>query len=278
MPADLIRMFNRALIHVLDGVEIEMLRYLAGAGGVALLLAALAGPIAHRRIQKRRAARADVAREVRQSVRTIVVFAFVDFLTVALMLAGVITLNEGPAAGWRVACQIVLLIVLHDAWFYWMHRLLHRPGLFRWTHMAHHLSRTPTPWAAYSFAGAEAVTEALVIPAMFLIVSRVAPVEPWAVFIFLGHQIARNAIGHAGHELAWSGFTRSRWTGWLTTTTHHDLHHSEGRHNSGLYFTWWDRWMGTEHPRYHDRFEAVVTRPAQTAAPARAAAFSPSSE
>ena len=41
---------------------------------------------------------------------------------------------------------------------------------------------------------------------------------------------------------------------WLTTVTHHDLHHSESRWNFGLYFTWWDRWMGTEHPRYKEEF------------------------
>ncbi|MDB5704262.1 MAG: sterol desaturase, partial [Sphingomonas bacterium] len=63
---------------------------------------------------------------------------------------------------------------------------------------------------------------------------------------------------------AWSGFTRSPLTGWLTTTTHHDLHHSEGRHNFGLYFTWWDRWMGTEHPKYHARFENIAGRRARS--------------
>jgi hypothetical protein len=35
---------------------------------------------------------------------------------------------------------------------------------------------------------------------------------------------------------------------WLTTTTHHDLHHAQPDSNFGLYFTWWDRWMGTENP------------------------------
>lgn len=50
----------------------------------------------------------------------------------------------------------------------------------------------------------------------------------------------------------------SKWLDWLTTTTHHDLHHSEGNHNFGLYFTWWDRWMGTEHPQYKERFRAVA--------------------
>ncbi len=46
---------------------------------------------------------------------------------------------------------------------------------------------------------------------------------------------------------------------WLTTTTHHDLHHADRRWNFGLYFTFWDRLMGTEHPDYHARFAAATT-------------------
>jgi sterol desaturase/sphingolipid hydroxylase (fatty acid hydroxylase superfamily) len=48
---------------------------------------------------------------------------------------------------------------------------------------------------------------------------------------------------------------------WLTTTTHHDLHHAQAGWNYGLYFTWWDRLMGTEHPEYHARFAAAVRKP-----------------
>lgn len=32
--------------------------------------------------------------------------------------------------------------------------------------------------------------------------------------------------------------------------THHDMHHANGNSNFGLYFTWWDRLMGTEHQDY----------------------------
>ena len=31
------------------------------------------------------------------------------------------------------------------------------------------------------------------------------------------------------------------------------------RWNFGLYFTFWDRLMGTEHPDYHARFAAAAT-------------------
>ncbi|MBI5277215.1 MAG: sterol desaturase family protein [Burkholderiales bacterium] len=50
----------------------------------------------------------------------------------------------------------------------------------------------------------------------------------------------------------------SRWGRWLTTTLHHEMHHAYGRHNFGLYFTWWDRWCGTEHPEYRARLAKLV--------------------
>lgn len=245
---------------MLRGFEIEFIRYLVGAAGVALLYWLIRGAIEHRRIQARRATAADRWREFRQSFETIWVFSVVNLLAFALIRAGLIPIAKGAPVLAILIPQVIVMVVLHDAWFYWMHRTLHLRQLFRATHAAHHRSRTPTSWAAYSFAPGEAVAESIYIPLMFVMIGLVAPIQPWAAFIFLGHQIARNTIGHSGFELAWPGFTRSRWTGWLTTTTHHDLHHTEGRYNFGLYFTWWDRLMGTEHPRYHEKFESVVGR------------------
>jgi sterol desaturase/sphingolipid hydroxylase (fatty acid hydroxylase superfamily) len=55
-----------------------------------------------------------------------------------------------------------------------------------------------------------------------------------------------------------------RFWGNLTTTTHHDLHHNGSfNHNYGLYFTWWDRLMGTEHPCYREIFREVTSRPSE---------------
>ncbi|MES2097997.1 MAG: sterol desaturase family protein [Pseudomonadota bacterium] len=246
--------------HWLHSFRIEMIRYLLGAAGVAIVYWLLRRWTASRRIQTRAATFADRRREFLLSVQTIAVFGVVDLIAFAAIAAGIIRIDTGTPNLAIFAGQIAVMIVAHDAWFYWMHRGLHLRQLFRRAHAAHHLSRTPTSWAAYSFAPIEAVFEALYVPIMLFGVSLVSPVYPLAIFVFLGHQIARNAIGHSGHELAWSGFTRSPWTGWLTTTTHHDLHHSEGRYNFGLYFTWWDRMMGTEHPRYHEKFERVAAR------------------
>jgi hypothetical protein len=66
--------------------------------------------------------------------------------------------------------------------------------------------------------------------------------------------------GHLGIEFLPKGFLNNRWLNWHTTTTHHDLHHKHFNHNFGLYFTWWDRWFGTEDPKYRETFEEVTSR------------------
>ncbi len=244
--------------HWVHSFETEMIRYLIGAAGVAVSYWLLRRWTASRRIQQRQASFADRRREFFLSVQTVAVFGVVNMISVAGIATGVIEIHRGPP-NWAIfAAQLIVMIVAHDTWFYWMHRGLHLKALFLKAHAAHHKSRTPTSWASYAFAPIESVFESLYVPVLLFGISLVTPVYPLAIFVFLGHQIARNAIGHSGHELAWPGFTRSRWTGWLTTTTHHDLHHSEGRYDFGLYFTWWDRIMGTQHPRYHERFEAAA--------------------
>ena len=247
-----------------EGMAIELARYVVMAGGVAAGLRLCRRWTAARRIQPRHATSADWRREIGHSLQTIVIFALSTMATVALNHNGMLPITmHAPGIGIAVL-EFVAIVVAHDAYFYWMHRGLHTRALFRRAHLLHHKSRSPTPFAAYSFAPLEAVAESLFLPLFLLIVPFHAPV----VVAFLLHQMARNVLGHSGHELLWSGFTDHPATRWLTTTTHHDLHHSEGRYNYGLYFTWWDRMMGTEHPQYHARFEAAVAKPSATPAPA----------
>ena len=86
------------------------------------------------------------------------------------------------------------------------------------------------------------------------------PMHNLAIFVFMTWQIVRNAMGHAGVELSPVSGKPSHLFGWLNTTTHHDLHHQDARTNYALYFTWWDRMMGTEHPEYQARLARVAAR------------------
>ncbi|MEM1262841.1 MAG: DUF2147 domain-containing protein [Pseudomonadota bacterium] len=229
-------------------------RYLIGAGLLALILALLSTAIESRRLQDRRASRADRLREFRHSMVTAGVFSVVGFIVFFVNQFGVFRLYDGPIAGWRLAVELIAVVVIHDAYFYWMHRAIHHRRCFRRVHSLHHQSRTPTPWAAYAFSLPEALLEAAILPIVVLFL----PIHEFVVFLFMLHMIARNVIGHAGYELFPRWWLRVPILSSITTTTHHDLHHQFGRYNYGLYFTWWDRWMGTEHPEYRQRFDRAV--------------------
>jgi len=246
---------SRVSEHFANVLYFDLGRYLIAAGALTLFLLVFRSWSDARRIQrKRKASRADYIREVLSSFRTVLVFAFVTLVTLVGREIGLIELKLDSAPLVTIAWQFALIVLVHDAYFYWIHRAMHTKALFKIAHLHHHKSRTPTPWTAYSFATLEAVVEAAFMP-MFLIVTSAIGIQyaGLALLFFLWHMIIRNVMAHAGSELFPAGWVDNPWTRWISTTTHHDLHHSSG-HNYGFYFTFWDRMMGTEHPRYAEEF------------------------
>ncbi|NWG90920.1 MAG: sterol desaturase family protein [Parvularculaceae bacterium] len=237
----------------------EFGRYLVAAAGVYLLTRIFAAPLTGRKIRADSPKRAQMVREFRVSLRTSAIFALGGVISVMGSDAGVMKAYDDPARfGWGYFwLSIAALIVLHDAWFYWTHRLIHDPRLFRRLHRLHHKSHNPSPFTAYSFDVGEAAINAAFMPLTLLVL----PVSEFAIFLFLAHMIIRNAVGHSGYELFPAWRSGRPVFDWLTTVTHHDLHHAQAGWNYGLYFTWWDRLMGTEHPLYHEKFAAAVGRP-----------------
>lgn len=235
---------------------IDLMRYVGGVGLTIFFLFVVfrSFSISHL-IQKQRPTRHDLFREITHSIKTVAVYATVAMGTVAMIDRGWTQLyDEVDAWGsWYLVASVPLLLVFHDAYFYWMHRLMHHPSLFRRVHLLHHRSRTPSSWAAYSFSIGEAGIMTLFVPVIILLI----PVHPVALFIFLAIMIIRNAMGHSGVE-----FHPRFWVDspldLLTTVTHHDLHHQRFNGNYGLYFTWWDRWMDTELPEYKEVFRSVA--------------------
>ena len=55
------------------------------------------------------------------------------------------------------------------------------------------------------------------------------------------------------------GFSRHWFGRWINTSVSHNQHHQYFKGNYGLYFTFWDRLMGTIRTDYEQRFEEVVT-------------------
>ena len=212
-----------------------------------------------RKIQSRIATRADYRREVLASMRTSVIFAIAGTGLYLCAVNGVLTVyTDFTVRGLTYFVVTTLaMIVGQDAYFYWSHRAMHHPRLFKHFHRTHHKSHTPTPWAAYAFDAPEALVHVLFVPLWVAMV----PMHDLAIYLFVTWQIVRNVIGHAGVEVFPVSGQPSRLFGWFNSTTHHDLHHQYAHTNFSLYFTWWDRFMGTEHPHYQARVAEIANRP-----------------
>ncbi len=248
------------LFEFLKPFGLDLVGYFLTAGLFALLVFKLRPQrLMARKIQPaRQATKKDIKREIYASIRTGAIFGLVSIFGYHLHLLGLMQIYTDVADfGWLyLVFTIPLVIVAHDAWFYWTHRAMHHPKLFKHTHVTHHLSRVPTPFTAFSFDPLEAASHALFTTVFIMLV----PVHPAVMAFHFIFMIIRNVMGHTGFELMPKWWLNTRWTRWINTTTHHDLHHQRGGYNLGLYFTWWDKWMGTEHPEYEAKFHETWAR------------------
>ncbi|MFO0876292.1 MAG: sterol desaturase family protein [Gemmataceae bacterium] len=202
-----------------------------------------------------------VRREMLHSLRSIAIFGLVTAFVVFAAWSGWTRMYrriDEYGWGWLVT-SVGVMVLMHDTYFYFTHRLMHHRRLFRHIHRTHHLSISPTPWAAYAFSPIEAVVQAGIGP---LIVCTI-PTHPLAFSAFMVWQITFNVFGHCGYEIFPRWFLRTP-AGWvLNSVTHHAQHHEKFQANYGLYFNVWDRLLGTNHPDYEARFAEATAKAAQ---------------
>jgi lathosterol oxidase len=203
------------------------------------------------RIQSRPCAPHIVRRDVVQSLRSL--------LSVSVLFAGGTVLQRygfgfvasSPSLHSAVLSGIASLL-LFDAWFYWLHRLLHTKPLFKRIHSWHHISRTPTPWSNNS----DTLLDNCCLQGYWLVAHFILPVSPWILFAHKLFDQVSGMIGHAGHEYT-SGKTEV-YPFPMIAVVFHDQHHEFFRYNYGTHFSLWDRWMGTLHPAYEHRVRELT--------------------
>jgi len=143
---------------------------------------------------------------------------------------------------WWLPGSVALYLFLHDAWFYWTHRWMHRPNLYRRMHAIHHASRNPTAWTAMSFHPWESLSGAVLIPALVLLI----PIHYGALLTVLLVMTVMGVTNHMGWELFPKWIVHGPIGKWLITASHHQRHHEKYLCNFGLYFRFWDRLCGTD--------------------------------
>jgi len=248
------------------GFGVLCLRYVAVAG-----LAALTFYTWRRerhietKIQPRWPRAADYQREIGYSLLTFAVFTTTGFAVLNGPLQPYHHLyHDVSEYGWTwFIVSIPLVLVLHDTWFYWAHRLMHHRLLYRRVHLVHHRSINPTPWASFAFHPLEAVVEAGGI----LFQAFLLPLHPGTLAIAMLIMTLYNVYGHLGWELYPRGFAAHSIGRFFNTSVSHNQHHAQAKNNYALYFLWWDRWCGTLDPEYEAEFERVAVRRAEAVGP-----------
>jgi len=235
-------------------------RYLLIAGFAFLIFyVLLRRVIADKKIQDRFPARKDYAREIFFSLLTVSILAFIPALVLGspeMVRHTKFYMDIDQHSVLYFILAFPLMAIMHDTYFYWMHRLMHHPAVFKIVHLVHHKSTNPSPFAAYAFHPLEAIVEA----GIFIVFVFTIPVHLFHLLFFFLFMILYNVYGHLGWELYPKGFSR-HWLGkWINTSVNHNQHHQYFKGNYGLYFLFWDRMMGTIRKDYEERFEEVKSK------------------
>lgn len=232
------------------------IRYVLMAGGAFLLCYVIfKNRMAARKIQPKFPTISDFRRDIFYSALSILIFAATSIWTFFVIHPWTNLYDNISDFGWAYYFfTYVWIFFLHDAYFYFAHRAMHHPKIFKWVHLTHHKSNNPSPWTAYAFHPIEALVEAgIVTVAAFLL-----PMHRSAIIIYMLFQIGYNVYGHLGYEIYPQNFHK-HWLGrWVNTSVAHNMHHKFSVKNYGLWTLIWDRWFGTLHEKYAETYEKTT--------------------
>lgn len=215
--------------------------------------------IESKKIQSKFPKKSDYSREIFFSIISIIIFSFPPLVILFSDTFRPMTFYYKDMAqhGWLYFFSaFILMIFIHDTYFYWLHRLMHNKFLYKYVHLIHHKSTNPSPWAAYAFHPLEAVLES----GIFVLLLFIMPLQDWHLIVFFIASLFYNVYGHLGFELYPKGFSK-HWLGrWINTSVNHNMHHQYFEGNYGLYFLFWDRLMGTIRPDYDQHYDKVKAK------------------
>lgn len=206
----------------------------------------------------KRAGATQIQAEIKNSV-IVVLFGLVT-TPVLLMLqnAGYIEIYVDPMAyglGYLFISASVLWVV-NDIWFYFAHRLLHRPLLYRYIHAIHHESLDTTPYTALSFHYLEPV----ILTGGVYVCLLLFPVSLGAIAIVQVFGLFNNIKSHLGYEFYPKFFDRTPVLEHLVNSVHHNQHHTRYNGNYGLSLRTWDILFRTEFDDYSEWVRQVKNR------------------
>ena len=197
-----------------------------------------------KKLSRKKLRKRQIRKEISYSIKSSAIFAVFGAGVYWLWLRDLTAIYLDPAAYpyWYLPVSLILIFLIHETYYYWVHRWMHHPKIFKKVHKVHHESITPTAWTAFSFHPWECFLEALILPLILISL----PVNIFVLAFYLLVMTLSSVINHLDIEIYPEFFLKSKLGKLVIGATHHHYHHEEFQTNYGLYFTFWDKWMKTE--------------------------------
>eukprot|EP00123_Amoebidium_parasiticum_P011825 comp20923_c0_seq1/m.27921 comp20923_c0_seq1/g.27921 ORF comp20923_c0_seq1/g.27921 comp20923_c0_seq1/m.27921 type:complete len:306 (-) comp20923_c0_seq1:753-1670(-) len=139
--------------------------------------------------------------------------------------------------------QFLLCVSMQDLFFYWTHRLLHHPSIYKHIHKQHHTFYTPTSIGSEYAHPIEGIFGNLVPifagPLLF-------NVHETVFYFWLSIAIGEAQSGHSGLDIPHFFCPVSLIPGLHSSPISHDYHHSHNIELYGGHTIFWDWIMGTD--------------------------------
>lgn len=141
---------------------------------------------------------------------------------------------------WRtILLQLAFYFVVEDFAFYWIHRLLHTPWLYKNVHVVHHRHSAPFGIAAEYAHPFEVVFLGLATFAGPLLV----PPHLITLYAWIVARMLQTVECHSGYDFPWS---LNRWCPLYGGAEFHDHHHRIHSGNYASTFIWTDALFNTD--------------------------------
>lgn len=152
--------------------------------------------------------------------------------------------------------HLFVCIIAEDFLFYWSHRFLHHPMLYKHFHKQHHEFKVLTGYAiASEYTHPVESLLGNVIPVMagpYLTECHFSTTCLWLII-----RMFKTCDAHSGYSFKWSPFGLFYP---LNPTERHDFHHETGMGSYGSFLLLWDQWSGTDAPYLQSVAEKRRTR------------------
>ena len=142
--------------------------------------------------------------------------------------------NPGDGPGiWYEIFQVPFFLLFTETTYYWTHRALHSPLLYKRMHKSHHKWVFATPFAGFAFHPLDGFLQG----SPFTLFTHLFPMNTRTYTFFFTFNAFYTTILHEGELMEDSRI--------FNGPSNHTIHHQRLNQNLGQWTTMWDRIAGT---------------------------------